>query len=410
MQRLPITIYNENVQQLRYEVVEKTYPPGTVIIKEGDKPLGIFVVIKGIFNVIGSDGKTVIRQLKRGDFFGELSSLYGKPCTCTVSVDNQSECHFAMLPHSNVKKILLDNEPSIDVKSYFIKQGYLDSSNLFLSIDIPRAILQSRLHECPLFYEWSKEAVMELTNQLSKQFIEVHPTNTLLTFENESNSSLFLILEGTVELLRKVAFAEVECSGSCTAFCEENLLGNTNNMLYSSKVKQTCHCVTLHQWHFEALLKNYPIECAKFMEWKKIWQVFLESTAELNNEQLAYLHPSHVLNLIKEQKNFIDLPRVFLYEMVLKMDYTVAETNEVIFEIDSSYQHDPFTFIVLKGELAVEAPSNSDIIVKTNETFYLNPKFPLKTKLKALSPLIVSVFNTSTIKLLEFKYDVQSGF
>lgn len=62
---------------------EVTHKEGTVIAREGERGIGLFLILEGQCNVsIG--GKTKAR-LGPGDFFGEVALLDGGPRTATVT-------------------------------------------------------------------------------------------------------------------------------------------------------------------------------------------------------------------------------------------------------------------------------------------------------------------------------------
>lgn len=64
-----------------------TYPPGAVILREGDPGESFFVVDQGVVEVSTrseAGGEVSLNTLQRGAFFGEVSVLSGSPRTATV--------------------------------------------------------------------------------------------------------------------------------------------------------------------------------------------------------------------------------------------------------------------------------------------------------------------------------------
>ena len=59
-----------------------TVPPGHVMVKEGEKGGAFFFIVEGTAQV--KQGKKIINNLKRGDYFGEISLIDEKPRTASV--------------------------------------------------------------------------------------------------------------------------------------------------------------------------------------------------------------------------------------------------------------------------------------------------------------------------------------
>ena len=64
------------------------------------------MIVSGTCEVLGSDGVTVVRCLQKGDFCGEISSLYGQCCSCTVVCGGAAECRAVFLPIKRINELL----------------------------------------------------------------------------------------------------------------------------------------------------------------------------------------------------------------------------------------------------------------------------------------------------------------
>ena len=68
---------------------EVEYPPGEVLLQEGETQTRIFVLRRGSVEVV-KGGEVVAVVEKRGELFGEISALLGIECTTTVRTREQS--------------------------------------------------------------------------------------------------------------------------------------------------------------------------------------------------------------------------------------------------------------------------------------------------------------------------------
>jgi CRP-like cAMP-binding protein len=74
---------NRELQAVARAVKEINHPAGTVIAREGDPGIGLFIIAGGEADVsIGGKKKA---SLGKGDFFGEIALLDGGPRTATVT-------------------------------------------------------------------------------------------------------------------------------------------------------------------------------------------------------------------------------------------------------------------------------------------------------------------------------------
>jgi CRP/FNR family cyclic AMP-dependent transcriptional regulator len=74
---------NKELTTLARAVKDIDHPAGTVIAREGDPGIGLFIIAEGTTDVtIGGRRKA---KLGPGDFFGEIALLDGGPRTATVT-------------------------------------------------------------------------------------------------------------------------------------------------------------------------------------------------------------------------------------------------------------------------------------------------------------------------------------
>jgi cAMP-dependent protein kinase regulator len=94
-----------------------SFGSGAILVTEGEPGDSLFILTTGLCRayVRNADGKNVeVRQLKEGDFFGEISVLSGKPRTATITTATPCELleldRASLVPiiktHPNVRKVL----------------------------------------------------------------------------------------------------------------------------------------------------------------------------------------------------------------------------------------------------------------------------------------------------------------
>ena len=76
-------------QRVRDEVVRRvelvqTEDTARILLKKGHDPPGIYVLLSGNVNVVSESQEFVLRKIKEGDCFGEVSVLFNIKCTADV--------------------------------------------------------------------------------------------------------------------------------------------------------------------------------------------------------------------------------------------------------------------------------------------------------------------------------------
>jgi CRP-like cAMP-binding protein len=109
-----------DLQTIARVVKDIDHPAGTVVAREGEPGVGLFVIADGTADVtIGGKKKA---SLGPGDFFGEIALLDGGPRTATVTAT--SDVHLLGLTEW-VFRGLMQEHPSIAVKTLQAMAGRL---------------------------------------------------------------------------------------------------------------------------------------------------------------------------------------------------------------------------------------------------------------------------------------------
>lgn len=81
---------NEAMERIAAVAIEVEFPADHVIARQGEIGTGFFIIASGGARVV-RDGETVA-TLGRGDFFGELSVLDGRPRVAQVIAEGPTTC------------------------------------------------------------------------------------------------------------------------------------------------------------------------------------------------------------------------------------------------------------------------------------------------------------------------------
>eukprot|EP00126_Sphaerothecum_destruens_P015299 Sdes_comp9249_c0_seq1m728 len=84
----------------------RVYNPGDFVIRFGDIGRAMFVIYKGLVEVVSHDGETVLGTLGEGRFFGEVGLLFQVPRIATVRACTRS--HLFSLTREKLEEILTD--------------------------------------------------------------------------------------------------------------------------------------------------------------------------------------------------------------------------------------------------------------------------------------------------------------
>ncbi|MFP5299353.1 MAG: cyclic nucleotide-binding domain-containing protein [Actinomycetota bacterium] len=102
---------DKELKQIAQQTKEVSFPAGTAICTEGEKAVGMHVVLDGETKV--QIGGRTRRRMGPGSFFGEVAILDGGPRSATVIAE--TDVRTIALPFWNFKNVLKEN-PKIALK------------------------------------------------------------------------------------------------------------------------------------------------------------------------------------------------------------------------------------------------------------------------------------------------------
>lgn len=110
---------NEEILKVARVAMEKIYPAGGVIIKEGEVGEGLFSIVDGEVEIRkkipGEPAEKSLAVLKEGDHFGEMSLIDGKSASASVVALKPTIC-FVVKKNDYLE--LVGKEPIIAMKLY----------------------------------------------------------------------------------------------------------------------------------------------------------------------------------------------------------------------------------------------------------------------------------------------------
>lgn len=309
--------------ELYGELIE--YESGQIILRQGKPGTGLYILINGeakvSVNMLG-EGNNELKRLKRGDFFGEVSLLDDSPCTATVSATKHLCCFFIskqcfdafflvkpeiryLINRSLIEEVIkrqgqMCNKISKLIQKHSIERHSIsalhedpEDLNLILSEYPTREF--DYLYKLPVFSVFSKTEFYDLMEHTKQIVMNKH---TDLIRLNDTNSSLYFIISGSVQL-------NINSKGKKSRFA---VLGpNTLICPISSIDKQTemFHYLTNDLVVLLEIPSNYLKQIAKenLHFWYKFFDLICRYIVSLQlnlNNQIVRLTHERLESLVKE--------------------------------------------------------------------------------------------------------------
>lgn len=106
---------DETFDELRPYMVEQTWQPGDIIVRQGDPGDTFYVIVDGKVsvergNASSTNGRDQLAQLSNGDFFGEMALLSDEPRNATVTA--MSTCTTLNLTRNAFERLIDGSRPA----------------------------------------------------------------------------------------------------------------------------------------------------------------------------------------------------------------------------------------------------------------------------------------------------------
>lgn len=166
MDKVLFNLMNKCPSVVKESLIRRSFKAGEKIIEQGDDVKNFYIVLEGSIKVYytASSGKSHIQNiLEKGDIFGELEVLQGKPSICNVEAIRSSEV--LVIPKTSYRMWLeKDFQFSLYINELICNKFYLKTKKISEDILYP---LSFRLVNHILFLHEKFEAdVFEVSKSL----------------------------------------------------------------------------------------------------------------------------------------------------------------------------------------------------------------------------------------------------
>ena len=212
----------------------KTYAHGTEIIRYGQQGKNFHLILAGTVNVVSENGE-LIAEMETGDFFGEMSIIYGNPCNASIVavgevrvVEIPDELFLTMAEDTKI----LDQLKSLhEIRAVFVRFGALDG----VSTKVMNEII------------------------LASEIVEFKKGDVIIK-KGDDGDSLYGILEGRVNVLLN-GHANVDDSITLYKsfiFGEMSLLSGEPRNANIVAATDTVRCFRLRKTEFDKIVGHTP--------------------------------------------------------------------------------------------------------------------------------------------------------
>jgi CRP-like cAMP-binding protein len=235
--RIPLfsSLSPDRLRHLIDRVVLRQIAPGDIIVRQGDRGGGLFVIVSGSVE-IASEGppRRVLTHLGEGQFFGELALLADSPRTATVAADAPTE--LLEISRELVSEIVADSPEVLKTLLRFFRDRLLER---FVSLS-------------PLFARLAPADAQTLAARF--KFLELEPGMRVIR-EGERAPGLFVLLCGAAHVARGGRRVAALAPGD--VFGEMSLLTRAPASA-SIETDVKCWALELERAHFQEIMVTYP--------------------------------------------------------------------------------------------------------------------------------------------------------
>lgn len=192
------------LERLLRRIHLQRFAPGDLLIREGTLGKALFLVIKGVAEVLLEQSEVVLAELHRGSFFGEIGLFYGVRRTATVRA--RTILTVAMLTRREALEVLRDEPNAFRSMVAEAQKRYRQTRPPTLATGhaaTPHYIMmQLRMHY-QQFVDYEEKYLLQLIRQ---SWYRSEPPRTIVAFMRgeQSKETVLLVLSGRVTLRDEV--------------------------------------------------------------------------------------------------------------------------------------------------------------------------------------------------------------
>ncbi|CAH3126513.1 unnamed protein product [Porites lobata] len=400
LNRLPLVLDKRVRDEVirRVELVETPDTP-EILLRKGQEPSGIYVLVSGNVNVVSENEKYVLREIQAGDCFGEVSVLFNIKCTADVKTVNR--CVILLLRTSDARQ-LFTFPSEVTLLQWFQQRRYFDTSKLFNSHQLSREIALDVLQRSPVLHGWKKEALDAVIKTVKPEIIMLYPANSIITKEGWKGQEIFILVHGQVTFStgdqELATFAAGEKGFS---FGEEGFFTGTERR---STVRSSgpCQVITLREENFHDAFSQFTAEASLLQELNVKWkQQVNQRDAELYTKYGGALDLEILRMTLKQTDEFQHCPPGFLYLIALSMVIKEVRADEAVLS-KRQYQDGGTLFVVLQGSAEVMKDDiSASHTVGLKQVFWKAVNMPVRGWVKATELCVAAVFPEGVVREAE---------
>ncbi|XP_067050694.1 cGMP-dependent protein kinase 2-like [Acropora muricata] len=398
LKELPIVldqrVTDEVVRRVELVQIEDT---ARTLLKKDHNPPGIYVLLSGNVDVVSEGQKFVLRRIKEGDCFGEVSVLFN--IKCTADVKTVDRCDLLLLNLDDARQLLILSE-EVTLLQWFQRRRYFDTGKLFADLKLSREVAKDVLQKSPLFFNWRMEPLEAVVNTVKPDAVVLYQDQSLIFKEGWKGQEMFILVYGQVAMFtgdQELAMFDAGHRGF--TFGEEGFFIGTERRSTVRSVGP-CQIITLQEENFCDAVNQFPIEARLLQELTVKWKEHVSQRhGELYSKYGGALDLEILRMALKQTAEFQICPPGFLYIVALSMTIREADVGRAVLS-KHQYQDGASLFVVLQGSAVVveEGGTETPHTYKLREVFWKNDNMPHRGWVKATQLCVVAVFPEGAVR------------